>query len=123
MKDRMLIIWIIKFFNKIPVISPSSLFKYIWDFFHMMLILIYLFLIPIHISFGIPFSILISSGIADIAPISFIIDTLINFNTGYYDKGIAVNNKWKILKNYIKNNFLTDILAVIPNIIYHYALN
>ena len=32
------------------------------------------------------------------APISFIIDTIINFNTGYYDKGIEITDKSKILK-------------------------
>lgn len=87
------------------------------------MILIYLFLIPIHISFGIPFAQLATPAIADLAPISFIVDTLINLSTGYYDKGVAVENKWKIFKNYIQKNFLTDILAVIPNIIYHYSLN
>lgn len=110
-------------FKRIPIISPSSLFKYTWDFFHMMVILIYLFLIPIHIAFEIPFSELISQWMADMAPISFIVDTLINLNTGYYDKGISVKNKWKIYKHYLNNNFLSDILAVIPNIIYHYSLN
>lgn len=67
-----------------------------------------------------PFSILISNEIANIAPIIFIVDIIINLNTGYYDKGIAIVDKWKIVKNYIEHNLITDIVAVLPNIIYHY---
>lgn len=68
-----------------------------------------------------PFSVLISNEIANIAPIVFIIDVIINLNTGYYDKGQPIMDKWKIFKNYIQNYLITDGVAVLPNIIYHYT--
>ena len=84
----------------------------------MVVIFVYIFLIPIHIVFDVTFDELISTNLSNLAPISFILDTIINLNTGYYEKGIAVQNHWQIFRNYIKHNFITDIVAVFPNILY-----
>jgi hypothetical protein len=33
-----------------------------------------------------------------------------NINTAYYDKGLIVYDRFKILKNYYKTNFLSDMM-------------
>jgi hyperpolarization activated cyclic nucleotide-gated potassium channel 2 len=44
----------------------------------------------------------------------FSIDILINFNTGFYEKGILIMDRVKILKNYLSFWFWVDIVSTIP---------
>lgn len=106
--------------KNVPLLSPSSTFKLLWDFVHMMLILLYFFMIPIHISQSIQFSTLTSPTIAEAAPYMLILDMIVNMNTGYYDKGRAVTNSWEIIINYVKNNIVTDMFSVMPFISYQF---
>jgi hypothetical protein len=53
----------------------------------------------------------------------------VNVNTAYYDKGIIVYDRYKILLNYFRNNFLTDIMymskfynKIFKNIIVHFKV-
>ncbi len=61
-----------------------------------------------------------STYFAFIAPWMMIFDILINLNTGYYDKGIPITKKSKIIINYLKNNIITDIVCVVPLITYFF---
>jgi hypothetical protein len=47
------------------------------------------------------------------AAITFILDMLINLNTGYYEDGNCIMNRYKIWKNYLKHNFIVDIFTLI----------
>ena len=49
-----------------------------------------------------------------IPPYVFTIEILISLNTSYYSKGIYIENRLKILKHYIKFDFLTDLLTLLP---------
>ena len=42
---------------------------------------------------------------------SFILDILISFNTGFYDNDEIITDRTKVVKHYLKANFLTDILV------------
>lgn len=55
-------------------------------------------------------------------PYFIILDQLVNYNTGFYQKGVIILSRWKIIKAYLRNNCITDILAIIPSLIYHFAL-
>ena len=47
--------------------------------------------------------------------IFFLIDILINFNTGYYDsKGELHADRWDIAKNYLKGWFFIDFFSAFP---------
>ena len=52
-----------------------------------------------------------------------IIDIMININTAYYDKGLIVGDRMKILKNYYDNNFLTDIMYFSKFLLSYIMLN
>ena len=108
--------------NKIPVIHPSSWFKWIWDAAFFCFVLIYNFLIPIHLCYEVPFDDIISPGFDSLTPVIFILDIIINLCTGYYDRGLVILGKIKILKHYLLEHFLTDFIAVMPFIIYHYGI-
>lgn len=49
--------------------------------------------------------------------IMLIIDTLLKFITGYYENGVIVENKSKIVHHYLSKGLFTDCLTYIPTIL------
>ncbi len=43
----------------------------------------------------------------------FIIEIILNFNLGYYDRGQIIIDRKKIAYTYIKNNFIIDSLCLL----------
>lgn len=102
------------------VFHPTRLFRAVWDVFHMILIICYLYIIPINLSFGID----MLNYFDDKAPnfvsffryfsiIFFILDIFINLNTAFYNKGELIYDRRKIILNYFKNQLFYDILSLI----------
>lgn len=46
--------------------------------------------------------------------VSFMIDIVVTFNTGFYRKGYLVMKRKDIIKNYLKTWFILDLLASFP---------
>lgn len=44
----------------------------------------------------------------------FLIDIILNFNTGFYQQGICIMNRNEVMNNYFKKGFLMDLLALLP---------
>lgn len=95
------------------VIYPDYVVKLLWDFLG--------FFIIIYQSIVIPFRICFDDDATGfwyyfemMQDIYFAIDTLINFNTGYYEKGVLVMKRRQIIFKYLKTWFLLDILAIFP---------
>lgn len=51
--------------------------------------------------------------------VSFMLDVLVQFNTGFYRRGNLVNSRKEIVINYIETWFLIDVLASLP---YNYII-
>lgn len=107
--------------KNIPVISPDGIFKLIWD---IIMIIIFLFLFlsyPIQISFNLQ-RLIISSYLpdSDIFSIEFFIaifygiNVLIKLDLAYFDRGLLVTQKYKIIQNYIKTEIFCDFLGFVP---------
>lgn len=70
-------------------IHPYNNLKILWDMIHFSVILILLFLIPIHVCFKIELE-----NRAKIPILAFlIVDLLLNFTTSYFNKGFIVKNR------------------------------
>ena len=50
-------------------------------------------------------------------------DILVSINTGFYLKGLLIENHWVIMKSYIKRKLIFDILSTVLIIIYLYVFN
>ncbi len=70
--------------QQIPVIKSSSNLKLIWDIYHSIIILIFVFLIPIRLAFSIDASSIITSELTICMVLSLLFDSLVSMNTGYY---------------------------------------
>ena len=103
-------------FDAVPVIYPDSIFKIIWDILLVLLIIVNIFYIPMKLSFH--FSTdgsYASSLFLETVPTSFFVfDIFLTFNTAFYHNGDIQTKKKEIFKHYMRNNFIWDLIVVIP---------
>ena len=80
----------------------------------MFLIIIYFIIIlTSQFAFSMDLNQLINSYVYNFGIILFILDILINLNSGYYYKGNIENDRRKIIIKFIKNDFVTEILSLV----------
>jgi hyperpolarization activated cyclic nucleotide-gated potassium channel 2 len=95
------------------VISPHSKGKIIWDCVSMFIILYEMLTIPFFLSFT------VNAG-SSLAILEFLVslffmaDLAMSFNTGYYEKGILILNRAKIIRQYMKAWFWIDAASTFP---------
>ena len=119
---------IFDFFGKrIPVIKPNTKMKVIWDTTIILTISIYFFIIPMQLSFDffydeefvaalskINISPSISHLIILVPELMLVVDTCLKLITGFYEDGIMVTEKSKIVHHYIKKGLILDLFAYVP---------
>lgn len=88
--------------NKIPVLSPSGNFKFLWDIVMMIVIVAYLFMIPIEITFNKPLKDLFPYYILLFCNIALILDFILQWNFGYFEKGLPNMNRIQVMAKYFK---------------------
>lgn len=78
----------------------------------------FIFLISLYIPFVFTFNIITSSGplryFEFFIDIWFLFELIINFLTGYHNKGVLIVNRKLIALNYIKTWFTTDLISSFP---------
>jgi CRP-like cAMP-binding protein len=52
--------------------------------------------------------------VEDIMDVTFMMDIIVTFNTGFYKKGYLVMKRKDIIKNYLKTWFWIDLVATFP---------
>lgn len=102
----------------IPIILPNQKLKLLFDIWQAILIIIRMVTQTIKLGFCtfiyeqcIDF---IDNELLIIMLVSFFFEILINFNTGFFEKGIVIQQKTRIIKHYLFTSFIPDILAAIP---------
>lgn len=92
---------------------PESLLRLLWDISAMLFIFYQAVSVPFRICFNVP-----TKGgwavLEFIITLCFMLDILVNFNTGFYSKGALVMNRKKIASNYLKFWFWLDFIASFP---------
>ncbi|EAR83665.2 cyclic nucleotide-binding domain protein (macronuclear) [Tetrahymena thermophila SB210] len=99
---------IVFFLNKKIPSNPESKLFFIWNIIFCLSTLIYLFYLPIYYSFNqeiVWFN--------QVIMIIFIIKIILSFIKGYYEKGELVQDTEKIVRKYIKLQFMIDFAIVI----------
>lgn len=108
------------FVNKIGVIEPDNQMKMIFDFIIIILIVLLFFIFPLQLSFNFYLVEQLFSNPLTQSLIYFIVlflmfvDIILKFFTGYYENGISVLQKEKIIKNYLHKHVIFDLLAFLP---------
>ncbi|CAD8146742.1 unnamed protein product [Paramecium pentaurelia] len=101
------------------VLLPADKFLFIWDLLMMLVTIANIFYVPLQLSFNLNEDDLgsIFTLFSTIPSCIFLIDLILTFFKGYYDRGILQRNKGKIFWHYIKGDFLLDLAIVLPFIL------
>ena len=99
---------------------PFSLFILAWDAMNLFLFLFYFIIFPINLSFGIDIlneklGLTAHKIIAfkTFVVVFYVLDIVINCNTGYFEKGELVIMKSKIISRYMHRIYLIDLICLI----------
>ncbi|KAL4510181.1 hypothetical protein ABPG72_010374 [Tetrahymena utriculariae] len=104
--------------KKLPVMHPNQLFKLVWDFISMIIILILLIQIPLYISFYQKLGDILNHTMVNLAPIFIVIDTFISLNSGFYKKGLLISKRSSIFIQYWNNHSLNELIIIASYIIH-----
>lgn len=99
--------------DKIPIISPNSLYKFIWNLFFMLITLAHFFVMVLNLTFegNEDFSDFFHKwSLSQIFLISF--DIFLKMNSGYFKRGFPIKNRNQILRRYYKKELLYDIVSL-----------
>ena len=91
--------------------DPSSNAKLRWDFLIMALSMVFVFLIPLHLAFNCSLSFFVTQPFTFSCSVIFLIDILVNINTGYFDKGQLRVKHRLVWAHYLKHSFFGDFLG------------
>ena len=107
----------------IPVIKPENRMKLLWDFLIIFLTFFLFFVYPIQMSFlfntylideWVNDSKSLKNAIEIMFAILFGADIMLKLITAYYEKGLLILNKKKILNHYIKEGIFYDLISYLP---------
>lgn len=110
--------------GKTCIFLPSAPGRLLWDVMIAIMILYYLFMVPLRIAFDIhnPDNHALTGqggwlALDIIFDVLFLVDIFINFRTAYNDSGELETSGTKVCTNYLKGWFLMDMVASIPTTI------
>jgi len=92
------------------VIDPSKPGRFSWDLVTGILVLTDAVLVPLQLAFN------TNVGIEWfwLTTVYFIVDILLNFNTGFYKNGVFNPRRKEILFNYVRGFFIVDFMSTMP---------
>lgn len=94
-------------------LEPHGVFKTIWNFLLLLVIVYELIITPVRASFDVGYdATFINIEIVESA--LFLLDILITFHTCYYVESVAVTSRRDIAVNYMRSWFWLDFLAFLP---------
>ena len=106
-----------------PVIHPQKRWRNSWNAFIMLLVILCALSVPVQVAFELS---TMSPGLYDTLIITdvvvdcfFFLDILINFRTGYIERGLFVKDSWLACRRYLNSTFALDFITTFP---LHYLL-
>lgn len=94
------------------IIHPDNLYKLSFDIIGFLLIVYQTVMVPYSISFEVKNTAI--DGFNYFSDVFFIIDILINFNTGIYHDGVLILERKDICLSYLKGWFCFDFISSFP---------
>ena len=116
-RENSCVAWLSSIWDRCPVVLPESEYLSAWDVVHCLAIFMGSFYMPIEVVAQLDFL----SLYGDVWEFTvyccltiFVVQILLQFVTGYYEKGICVKDKQKIRRKYYGSFFLQDLLTLVP---------
>jgi hypothetical protein len=104
--------------RSIGVLQPDGYFKIIFDIILLLFLVLNIFYIPMKLCFELNQH-GTENNVSDVfletlPSIIFIMEVLINFNTSYYDRGLLHEDRGKIMRHYLRGDFIWDLVVILP---------
>nr|AAA95996.1 K+ channel [Paramecium tetraurelia] len=101
------------------VLLPADKFLFLWDLLMMLVTIVNIFYVPLQLSFNLNEDNMgsVFTLFSTLPSCIFLIDLILTFFKGYYDRGYYKRNKAKIFWHYIKGDFALDLAIVLPFIL------
>ena len=113
---------ILKVLRWIPIFSPSNSFRLIWDIMMLISLLYLLYVNLVIFAFGIRMEEIEYGSFMWLCNSFLFLDILIGLNTGIYQNGLISYERKAILRNYLNDNIISDMVGN-TIIVLHFALN
>jgi voltage-gated potassium channel len=99
--------------NVSSVIDPNDPKKIAWDLIVFLFVVLGVLLSPLALALQLPTIgwLLIIDSLINVV---YLIDIIVQFRTGFYDRRQLVADRKRIAKRYIKNGFIFDLIATLP---------
>ena len=107
-------------FKSVPVFSPFSTGKFVWDIITLVCLIYLMVTLPIACSFGIDLSLINDVRVFAFCYAVLNVDSLVNLNTGTYENGRITNNRRIIVSNYLNRYLVSDLLGNICVIVHSF---
>ncbi|CAD8060849.1 unnamed protein product [Paramecium primaurelia] len=99
------------------LLEPDDIIIIIWNIYFLLIVTINVFYVSLRLSFEeiVEMNWDLKDFIFEQLPsYSFILEIIIKFNTCIYSKGVLIKNRKRLIKRYLKREFLIDMLLIIP---------
>ncbi|KAL4448668.1 hypothetical protein ABPG74_012757 [Tetrahymena malaccensis] len=117
-EESLLMTWILQTLICVPIINPQSQILYIWDIIHSTMIILNLLIQPIEFVTYTHMELEYDDYFWKVFPYLcftiFIVHIILNFNIGFYDRGICIMDRRQVMVNYFMKGFIWDLLALLP---------
>lgn len=98
---------------QIPLIHPESRFKVVWEVYILIITVAVTVVAPLIVVFDLEMTPIL--WIFDIlVTLTFAVDIVVQFNTGYFEHRELISDRSKIAQRYLKGWFFLDLLATLP---------
>ncbi|KAL4498459.1 hypothetical protein ABPG72_013265 [Tetrahymena utriculariae] len=117
-EESLLMTWMLQTLICVPIINPQSQILYIWDIIHSTMIILNLLIQPIEFVTYTHMELEYDDYFWKVYPYIcftiFIVHIILNFNIGFYDRGICIMDRKQVMFNYFMKGFIWDLLALLP---------
>ncbi|KAM3138760.1 hypothetical protein pb186bvf_009139 [Paramecium bursaria] len=112
----------LEYLNKFPTFNPDNWLIILWKIIILLLVIFYFYIIPVMLFFGYDIvrhdlDLIWLKQLVISMTVVLAADVFVSFNTGYYDKGLLISDKYQIFIRYFTEDFFFDIVPVIAIIL------
>lgn len=107
----------VKIFSLFPLTTPETVASIYWDIIYGLTLLVFIFYIPMKISFEIQLDYLIWFTV-----VVYLVNVILTLSRGFYRESALILNRKEIVENYIRNDLIFDFVVLMALVKYDVLL-
>jgi len=107
----------VKVFSLLPLTTPETVASIYWDMIYGLTLLVFIFYIPMKISFDVQLDYLIW-----FTMVVYFMNVILTLSRGFYKESVLILNRKEIFQNYIRNDLIFDFAVLMALAKYDFLL-